>query len=91
MSTAPKLDKATLCKSCTLGTVRTDSRGITSVYCSDTRNYMRREILSCTAYEERNGMQLWQYKEIAWSLKTDKNRGPMGFFPPGKENYSEVS
>jgi len=69
-----------LCDTCENGVVR---RGAAEsdehIYCTFVRREVRTRVVECNRYEDRAQPPLWALKQIAWVLRTDSRRQPVGF------------
>ena len=81
-----------LCLSCRHSQVRISGGGRTTVKCSYDDRYavVKERIVECSTYSNKATPELYDSERIAWTLQTDKNRGPLGFQPPKINSYGEV-
>jgi hypothetical protein len=80
-----KLTGKSLCLSCSHAHSYTDSRGDHSI-CTAARNYVvRGKVNECNLYTDAALPSLWDLRNIAWTLDTDKNTNKVGFSPPKRD------
>ena len=69
-----------LCDTCQSGVIR---RGAAEsdehIYCAFIAREVRTRVVECNRYEDRTRPALWAMKQIAWVLRTDSKRQPLGF------------
>lgn len=49
------------------------------IFCTAMRREIHTRVIECSGYEERNRTTLTDLTKIAWILRTDSNRQPVGF------------
>lgn len=80
-----RLTGTSLCRSCCESHVMRD-RGGERVLCTANRQEFRvaEPVTECSAYRNKSLPSLYDMREIAWELKTNKQGKTMGFSPPKK-------
>lgn len=84
----PKDDGRPLCMSCRFGFHIQSATGNEKIIC----NYMshgyeiRKKIVKCSMWEEKSKPNRYDFEQLAWTLQTDKTRGPIGFQPPDRRD-----
>lgn len=74
--------KENLCTSCANGLLTEMSHGREILQCMVARQFMSAKVVKCSEYFKRGQPTKYDYESIAWTLQTDRNRGPIGFQPP---------
>ncbi len=69
-----------LCDTCQNGVVRRGAADSDEhIYCTFIRHEVETHVVECNRYEDRAQPPLWALKQIAWVLRTDSKRQPIGF------------
>lgn len=75
-----------LCLSCKNGISATTNMGKQYIKCYSFDNFVNEKIIKCSDYAKRGEPDLYEFEKLAWTLQTDKNRGPIGFQPPPRND-----
>jgi len=69
-----------LCDTCDSGMVhRGAAESDEHVYCTIIERQVHTRVVECNRYQNRSRPSLWDLRQIAWVLRTDARRQPMGF------------
>lgn len=83
-------DEPSLCLSCRRATiVRGPTLHNEIIECSmlsDGDNRVTFPVMSCSSYSDRRHPTLYHLEQIAWEMRTDRKKGPIGFHPPKRRD-----
>lgn len=69
-----------LCDTCQSGVVhRGAAESDEHVYCTVIERQVQTRVVECNRYVYRTRPSLWDLRQIAWVLRTDSKRQPIGF------------
>lgn len=72
--------KIPLCNTCTYGQVMKGAAESNEViYCNNISEYIRTRIVQCSGYKNKSLTPIYEMKEIAWVLSTNKAKTKIGF------------
>ena len=71
-----------LCKTCTFSTCATFDDNTRAVYCSQLDTRLSKRVSECNRYKKKGEPTVWDMKEIAWVLRTEKSGRAIGFARP---------
>ena len=78
-----------LCFSCRNAIRIKTTHGGEYLRCGVLGEFLKKRIANCSEYEDKGKPSVYELKQIAWMLETDKVRGPVGFAPPKKQRDIE--
>lgn len=79
-------DGEALCLSCRGATVTETVNGKLYVKCSWHDKDIHVKVIRCGSYEKKDAPTVHDYEQLAWTLRTDGHKGPIGFQPPKKND-----
>lgn len=93
-------DNTSLCADCLHSHIIVHDNSEKFVYCqalswAGVPYVIPRKVTKCSNYDEKKGVSLWDMRQIAWVIRTDKS-GHIGFTPyrdltkKGKEEIDEL-
>lgn len=84
----PKNDRRALCLSCRFGFHTQSATGNDRILCTYLHKglVVREKIVKCAMWEDKTKPNKYDFENLAWTLQTDKNRGPIGFQPPDRKD-----
>ncbi len=80
-----------LCRKCTYGQILYDAQDTPHIYCNVMEKEIRIDVRRCTSFEQRDGPRKWQFEEIAWIIKRDKQGVACGFVRPGSKEHGKMT
>jgi len=71
-----------LCYTCSRGTImRGAAESREEIYCGSINEFIKTRVVECTGYQDKRLTDLWDMRQAAWILSTDKAKNKIGFAP----------